>query len=233
MLLRRRDQPEGTAGVCAWFRAKAPGPARQLRETLVQQPLAAGRDDGLEVPPAGGPVADERVVVVAEPARRESPRRGRRRDRQESAGRAEAEVADPSAAEAHVPSGTVQVGHERRLWIVSYRCGAGGDDVAAARPVAEQGDRVRVAADKLQRVGGAQVPVELTADGMALRRCPRRGAGRRERARLHALPVSRTRLFACRPGAPGSRCATGRRARVPGIRCHGRAGSRELPSWRG
>jgi hypothetical protein len=215
-----------------WFRAEGPGPARQLRETLAQQPLAAGRDQGLEVSPAGGPVADERVVAVAEPARQESPRRGRRQLRQESAGRGEAEVADPSAAGAHVPSGTVQVGRERRVWIVSHRCGAGGDDVAAARPGAEQGDRVRVAAGKLQRRWRSS---PTRADGRrpgpaGMPRAPSRHA---DRARPHAWPVTRTRLFACRPGAPGSRCATGRRARVPGIRYHGRAGSRGLPSWHG
>src|SRR4029077_16727683 len=146
MLLRRGDQAEGTAGIRA-----GPGfagrvrPARQFPEPALQRVFTAGGHQRLDRPPAGGPVAPEHVIVVAEPAGRQAARLTRRwRHRQYAAGAADPESADPAAAETSSPGPFGHITGVRRVKLLARLYRAGGHDVAASGPGAQQRYRVRV-----------------------------------------------------------------------------------------
>src|SRR5262245_35063620 len=112
-------------------------------------------------------MAEDVVVVTEPPVREPSLPAGGRGNRKELTCGTEPEVSDPAARETRtavllggILCGTWHPGGqhrgERRWWLAG-RDRRGGNNVAVARPGAQQRNRVRIGADEAQDVGGTKV----------------------------------------------------------------------------
>src|SRR5262249_31799785 len=118
---------------------RPPGTGAKLRQPRVEGGSAARRAERLEEPPARCAIAPQRVIVIAQPRRRQPPRVAwRRRHWEDTAAEAESEIAEPAASEARITCAYTGLRgpallecRQRRLRIAANVTGFRDDDVGA------------------------------------------------------------------------------------------------------